>query len=427
MNNANAGFEKSLWSATAEADVVCPRLSGNHDTSVVVIGAGFTGLSTALHLLEMGVDVTVLEANSIGYGASGRNGGQVNPGWKLWPDEIKAKYGDARGSQILQMLGSSCDLVYELINEHHIKCAPRRAPYLRAATKRRGLTEVENWVSQWGRLGMPVELLNRSRTHELMGSHYFEGGFTDARGGSLQPLSYVRGLARAALCAGAKIFTRSAGLKVERKDQDWEVTTASGRVKAKYIVIATNGYTSNLWPGLAKQVIPVASLITATRPLPEEIRKSILPEGHHVSDTRRRMLYFKVDESGRFVVGGRGQALTPTRQYDDTVHLQREALMLYPQLNGIEWEYHWGGLLAMTRTHSPHLIELDKNAYAGLGYNGRGVAMGTMMGRMMAETIQGEHCAMQPEILSAFKLHAFRNIGIFWYMVTAKWLDKLDK
>ncbi len=427
MNNSTLGFEKSLWSATAEEDISYSQLSGNHDTSVVIIGAGFTGLSTALHLSEQGIDVTVLEAKSVGFGGSGRNGGQVNPGWKLMPDEILSKYGKAQGKRVLQMVGSTCDYVFDLIEKYQIKCEPRRAPYLRAAMKTRGLTEVKEWADQWGKLGMPVELIDKVRTRELMGTDYFEGGYTDARGGSLQPLSYVRGLARTVSEFGALIITHSAALKIERLGETWEIATAKGCVKAENLVIATNGYTSGLWPNLQKQVVPVASLLTASKPLPEKIKQSILPEGHHVSDTRRDMKYFKIDETGRFVIGGCGQALTPTKQFDNTEHLQREAVMLYPQLKNIEWDFHWGGLVAMTKSHAPQLIKLEKNAYAGLGYNGRGVAMGTMMGRLLAETVMGEDCSLPAEKLAGYKFHAFRNIGITLNMIMAKWQDRLER
>jgi len=426
MQDSTTGFYKSLWVTSAEADVDYPKLSEHLDTSVVVIGAGFTGLSTALHLSERNIDVTVLDAHEIGFGASGRNGGQVNPGWKILPDDIIHLYGKIRGHKLLQMLGDSCDLVFKLIEKYQIECSLRQAPYLRAAYKKRGLVEVENWVRQWAALDKPVELLDKVQTAELMGSDFFDGSFVDAQAGSLQPLSYVRGLARAAKKEGARLFVQSAAETIERNGKDWIVKTKNGQVSAQFLVIATNGYTSNLWPGLDKQVVPVASLVTASKPLPETILKTILPKGHHVSDTRRNMIYCKIDENGRFVIGGRGQPFAPDKQFDGSVYLQQEAKRIYPQLANVEWEYNWGGLVAMTQTHTPHLIELDANAYAGLGYNGRGVAMGTMMGKLLAQTIVGEECAMQPEKLTPIRFHQFRNLGVFWYMLTAKWLDRLD-
>ncbi len=376
---------------------------------------------------ELGQNVTVLEAEEIGFGGSGRNGGQVNPGGKILPDQIIAEHGPLEGNKIIEILSNTCELVFDLIQKYQINCAVRQAPYLRAASKKRGLTEVEEWVRQWEKLGKPVQLLDKAQTHNLMGSKFFDGGYTDARGGSLQPLSYCRGLARAAIDTGADIFTRSPAISIHQNNHSWIVKTPDGVVNAQYLVIATNGYTSDLWPGLQKQVIPVASLQTASKPLPDEIKKSILPEGHHASDTRRDMMYFKIDETSRFIIGGRGQAFTPNKQYDDTKHLQIEAVRLYPQLKDIEWEYDWGGLVAITKSHTPLLLNLAHNAYAGLGYNGRGVAMGTVMGKLLSDTIMGESCAITSKYPNPFIFHSFKNLGIFLHMISAKWLDKFDQ
>jgi len=426
VSGSENGFSKSLWVATAEPDVAATPLAGPIEADVAIVGAGFTGLSAALHLAEAGRSVAVLEAREVAWGASGRNGAQVNPGWKMLPSEMRARYGDDRGAWVARFVDGACDLVFELIERHGIACAARRVPYLRGAYGKPGLRDVEAWVREWGDAGAPVALKSAAETHDLMGSTFFHGGMEDARGGSLQPLSYARGLARAATAAGAQIFAHSPAAAIERDGNDWRLrTTNDATATARHLLLATNGYTDSLWPGLRRQIVPVATLQSATAPLPEEIRKTILPQGHHVSDTRHGMVYFRIDETGRFTIGGRGSPFDPCREDGDTRHLRAEAVRIFPQLAGVDWEFDWGGLVAITKSHAPHLIELTPNAHAGLGYCGRGVAMGTLMGRQMAELVIGEDVPMPREKLTPFALHGLRNIGIAWNMIGGRLLDRL--
>lgn len=424
MNDEERGFRQSLWQETSPADFQCPPLAADQSCDVVIVGGGFTGLSAALHLRELGKSVVVLEAHEIGWGASGRNGGQVNPAGKLLPSEIMAHYGESRGRRIVELLDGTCDMVFDLIARHKIECAPRRAPFFRAGIGARGHQEVEDWVREWGRFGAPVSFKNKAETHELMGSVFFDCGVEDARGGSLQPLSYARGLARAAVAAGAQIFTKAKANRIDKNKSDWVVVCENGaKISAQFLLIATNGYTDDLWPGLKKQVVPVASLQAATSVLPPEILAHLLPGGHHVSDTRRVMNYFRVDETGRFQIGGRGNAMSPTVQQADTRHLQVQACKIFPQLKNVDWDFEWGGLVAITKTHVPNLIELGENAFAGMGYDGRGVAMATCMGKQLADLIAGEDVALPREKLSPFAFYEFRNAGIAWHMITGRLRD----
>jgi len=427
MDSADNGFTKSLWLATGQQGVDAPPLHDGIDVDVVVVGAGYTGLSAALHLAEAGRSVAVLEAREISWGASGRNGAQVNPGWKILPSGIRAMYGRERGDRVVRFIDGACDLVFDLIAKHAIDCAPRRAPYFRGAFGRSGIRDVEGWVREWGEVGAPVTLKNTAETHELMGSTFFHGGMEDARGGSLQPLSYAYGLARAALKAGAKLYARTPVSSVAREGKGWSVTTAAGvKARAQYLLLATNGYTDGLWPGLRRQVVPIATLQSSTVPLAEDVRRTILPGGHHVSDTRNSMVYFRLDEAGRFHIGGRGSLFEPCRQDGNTHHLRAEAVRIYPVLKDAKWEFDWGGLVAITKSYSPHLIELAPSAYAGLGYCGRGVAMGTAMGKQMAELVMGEDVPMPRERISPFFFHRLRNFGIAWHVVSGRLLDHLN-
>jgi len=425
MDDGERGFRQSLWQKTATVDLQCPVLAADTSADVVIIGGGFTGLSAALHLSELGKTAVVLEAREIAWGASGRNGAQVNPGWHMMPSQIRARFDDDRSTRIIKMIDGACTVVFDLIDRHKIDCAVRRAPYFRAAYGARGLAQVEEWVREWGALGAPVSLKNQRETHELLGSTFFQGGVEDARGGSLQPLMYARGLARAALLAGAQLFEQTRASKIVQANGDWIVTCHNGaKVSAPFLVIATNGYTDDLWPGLKRQIVPVASLQTATRPLPQNILDTLLPRGHHMSDTRRAMIYCRIDETGRFQIGGRGSPYSPTVQQADTGHLQAEAVRIFPQLASIEWEFEWGGLVALTKNHMPHLLELGDKAYAAMGYDGRGIAMGTVMGREVAGLIAGENVAMPRNMPAPFTWHGLRNAGIAWHMITGRLLDR---
>jgi len=413
--------------ATAEPAPHTQVLKNHEEADVVIIGAGFTGLSAALHLALAGQSVLVLDAGDIGWGASGRNGGQVNPAFEPLPSAVRAFYGTDRGDRVLKFVDGACDLVFELIERHGIKCAPRRVPYLRGASGRRGLNEVAAWVREWQDFGAPVALKSAGETKHLLGSPYYDGAMEDARGGSLQPLSYVRGLARAALAAGARVFTRSRATALEKTGSSWQVTTESGHeVKARHVLVCTNGYTDHLWPGLAQNVVPATSLQTATEPLPENIKSAILPFGHHVSETHRVMVYYRIDENGRFQIGGRGNSLFSKPRLDDTFHLRARAIKIFPGLADVRWDFNWGGQVAMTKTHLPHLIELGENAHAGFGYNGRGVAMGTAMGRQLAQLVLGEDVPMPRTRGVPFRLHAFRDLGIAWHTISggvADWME----
>jgi glycine/D-amino acid oxidase-like deaminating enzyme len=274
-----------------------------------------------------------------------------------------------------------------------------RVPYLRGAYGKRGIAEVGLWGQEWNDYGAPVTFNLKQITEQTTGGSFFDASMEDARGGSLQPLSYVRGLARAALAAGVKIYTHSPADRIQITGNDWQLTTQNGKVTAHHLLVCTNGYSGNLWPGLKQNVVPVASLQAATEPLVDDLRSRILPKGHHVSETR---------------------------QHADTAHLKAEAIRMYPELASVKWDFECGGLVAITKTHMPLLLKLDTNAHAGFGYNGRGVAMATSMGQQLAHLILGEDAPMLQTKSAPFVFHAFRNIGIAWHMLTGNFLDRFD-
>jgi glycine/D-amino acid oxidase-like deaminating enzyme len=378
----------SLWTATANPALPCPPLEGPAETEVAIVGGGYTGLSAALHLAEAGAPVTLLEAETPGWGASGRNGGQVNPGLKEDPDAIEARFGPEMGGRMIRLSGSACDLVFDLVARHRIDCAAERPGWVVTAPGAAARRVFEARVAQWTRRGAPLRMLSAQETAEIVGSEVYPFAMLDARGGTVHPLNYALGLATAAQSAGAILHGRSRVTGLAREGETWTLTTARGRLRARRVLLCTNGYTDDLAPPLRRTLVPVRSVQVATAPLSDNLRRAILPGGHAVSDGRRLVLYFRIDPEGRFVMGGRGS-------YGRAAVLQRlQALRdvsrtLYPQLAEAEWRHAWGGFVAMTTDHFPHLDRIAPGVMAAVGYNGRGVAMATAMGKVLADWAAG--------------------------------------
>jgi len=379
---------RSLWSASALPGLESQELVGAVRAEVAVIGAGYTGLSAALHLCEGGRDVVVLEATEVGERASGLNGGQVIPGVKHDPDTLEEMFGAQMGTQLVATVAAGPDLVFDLIRKHGIACNSVRSGWLQPATSEGALEPIRARVAQWQRRGAPVALLNQQEMSRLTGSERYCGGWIDRRAGTVQPLSYVRGLAHAAHRAGGRIFSRTPASSLARAAGEWRIDTPRGTVSSPIVILATDAYTDRLVEPLRRTLVAVPSWQVATAPIPEPARGSILPQGQSASDTWHLLRYFRLDASGRLVLGSRGLfADMPTRE--GARHLHRAVREIYPQLAGVPFDYHWGGLVAMTRDHLPHLHELGPGLLAGVGYNGRGLAMATLMGRLLAQRALG--------------------------------------
>ena len=379
----------SLWAATASPAPATPPLAGEKHADVAVIGGGYTGLSAALHLAEAGADVAVLEAAEPGWGASGRNNGQINPSHRLDPDDIEAKFGGAAGRRIVEAFTGSADLVFDLVERHAIACDAVRTGWLQLAPDARSMKGNIALAEQWRRRGVAVRVLDGGETARLVGSEAYVGALLDPRCGGLQPLSYARGLARAALGAGAAVHGGSPALSLKREGGGWRVVTPDGAVVAATVILATNGYTDHLWPGLCRTIIPVHTFQAATEPLGENLRRSILPGGEVVTENRAvGFHYYRLDAGGRLVIGGRAAFTEADRPRLYRV-LHQVVPKLFPQLAEARWQYQWAGKLALTPDYMPHLHEPAPGVLMALGYNGRGVAPATLMGKLLADRALG--------------------------------------
>jgi glycine/D-amino acid oxidase-like deaminating enzyme len=377
-----------LWANTAVPDVQAQALHGAVSADVVIVGAGFTGCAAALALARRGQRVRVLEARTVGWGASGRTGGQVIPGLKYDPDELEAMFGPELGPRMVAAAGGVGDEVFGLIERHGISCDAQRKGWLQPAYSAKSLDLALRRCDSWKRRGADVTPVDRSRMAQLLGTDHYLGGWEDRRAGHVQPMSYVRGLASAAQRAGAEIHIESPALSLSRQGAKWRVSTPQGSIEADQVLIATNGYTDRLWPGLARTVVPMMSYQAATVPIPDTLGKSILAEGHAASDTRRLLWYFRRDAHGRLIMGGRAPYREDLGAADDN-YVRNAVNRLFPQLRSTPFEFHWAGRVAMTQDHIPHLNQLDKGLWAALGYNGRGVGMATLLGRLLADLASG--------------------------------------
>jgi glycine/D-amino acid oxidase-like deaminating enzyme len=377
-----------LWGETAAPGPPTPPLDGDLSTDVAVIGAGYTGLSTAIHLAERGVGAVVVEAEAPGYGASGRNGGQVLPGFKTYPDHLVRRHGPDLGARMAAFGAGMADELFALVRRHAIACDAVQAGWVHSGTTPDMAAEQRWKHDQWASRGAPVRWLDRDAMRTLLGTDAYSQGWLDGRGGIVQPLSYARGLARAAVSLGVRVAGGTPALSLEPDGGGWRVRTPRGVVRAGRVVVATNGYTGGLVPGLAATVVAVESAQTATEPLPPDLAERVVPAPVSTSDTRRSLLYFRKSPDGRFVIGGRGGILLPTRE-PSWERLRRLAVKLFPDLAGVRWTHRWSGRLAATMDHMPKLHEPAPGLIASLGCNGRGVAYSTAMGRVIAERIAG--------------------------------------
>jgi len=372
-----------LWELTAPPAPETARLLGSIQVDTAIVGGGYTGLSAALHLAEAGANVALLEAVEIGFGGAGRNVGLVNAGMWVMPDVLADVLGGDYGERLLELLGDAPKLVFDLIERHGIECEVERAGTLHSAVGVKGLKELEARAAQWSRRGAPVELLNAADTAAKIGSSAYTGSLWDRRAGTIQPLAYARGLACAALNAGARIFTRSAVTSAERIDGKWKLQTADGHVIADRVIVATDAYATGPWSEVTTEQIHLPYFNFATQPLSDNIRASILPERQGAWDTNDVLSSFRFDRAGRLVFGSCG-ALRGTGAAVHRSWAKRALKKLFPQIGDFKFEAEWYGLIGMTDDHLPRFHKLAENVVGFSGYNGRGIAPGTTFGRLLA-------------------------------------------
>jgi glycine/D-amino acid oxidase-like deaminating enzyme len=389
---AGVRWPHSLWAAATSPGPDLPELIGTTEADVIVIGGGFTGLSTALHLREAGVDVSIVEAMEPGWGASGRNNGQVIPTLsRPDPDDIVARHG-AAGERFVALLRDSASTLFDLVRRYQIQAEQEQAGWIQPVHSPGRIRIAERRVRQWSKFGATVELLSRDRTRQMLGSDAWFGGFWNKTGGHINPLALSRGLARVVLDRGGRIFARSPAIGFKRHNERWVVTTAKGEISGRALIVATNAYTGefsrSLLPAMAHEVMPVLSWQMATQPLSEAARNSIIPGRQAMSDTHGELYFARYDARHRLVTGG--AVIGPGNKPERLKVIVAERLQrLWPQIGRVEFDYVWNGYVGMTTDFLPRIHRLGPDAYGWTGCNGRAVALSIALGDELSKAVRG--------------------------------------
>jgi len=380
----------SYYAATANREMAHGSLDGSRNCSVCIVGGGYTGLSAALHLAEKGVDVVLLEANRIGWGASGRNGGQVGSGQRVEQTVLEERHGKSHARLLWELAEESKSLVKGLIAKHQIACD--YTPGILHADHRRSFVEESRDYVEHLRLVYGYEDIRFVDGDEIgnqVGSPRYFGGSLDMGAGHLHPLNFALGLGTAAEAAGAKLFEETRVSAIEGKGTGRvTVKTDRGEVRADHLILACNGYLGRLDRETAAHVMPINNFIVATEPLSEKEANRLIPNNVAVADSKFVINYFRLSADQRLLFGG-GENYGYTFPEDIKSFVRAPMLEIFPQLAEVSIDYGWGGTLAITPKRMPYFARVAPNTMTATGYSGHGVAMATLGGQILAETVAG--------------------------------------
>ena len=381
-------YPASFYAATAIGLHEHPRLQESLRADVCVIGGGFTGLSAALNLAEQGFDVVLLEAERIGFGASGRNGGLIGSGQRKDVLEMEEQFGLARSREFWDFAEAAKAEIRQRVRQHSIDCDLQDGQLLGVHKKRYLGMAAATCEALAARYDYPhARALSREETRELVATDSFLEGMYDAQAMAIHPLNYALGLARAARAAGVRIFEASRVLGYTRSDPA-TVSTATGQVVADFIVLACNGYLGKLEPRVAGKIMPINNFVVATAALGEQRARQLIAGRFGVHDTRFVVNYFRLSKDHRLLFGG-GENYRAGFPRDIAVFVRPNMLQLFPQLHDVAIDYAWGGTLSVTVHRLPHLGRLHPNLFFAQGYSGHGVSIANFAGKIIAEAIAG--------------------------------------
>ncbi len=418
--NTDFGMARSYYAATANPFEPAPKLHGEAHADVVVIGGGYTGLHAALNAVERGFSVILLEGGRVGWGASGRNGGQMIPGWRKGAAELVSQYGPTQARIVFDLGLEARALTLERIAKHNIVCDLRTRGHLIAAAKPADLTWMRAEAEALAQImAYPnARVLGRDEAQAKLGSAIFHGGLLDEGGGHLHPLNYALGLAEAARGAGVKLFEGSR--VIDLNTQEGVVArTEAGVVHARYGVLACDALLHGLEPRIAGRIMPVANYLVATAPL--EDPATLIADDLAVSDSRFVVNYFRLSADGRLIFGG-GERYTPAPPADIIAFVRPHMLRVFPQLADVSIKHAWGGLVSITMSRMPHIGRLGDLFFAH-GYSGQGVLIPALVGKVLAEAMTGT--AQRYDVLAGLAPPEFPGgvglraplhvLGMLWY------------
>lgn len=411
--------DTNLWRLTATDGPTSRTLCSDLSVDIAIIGGGFTGCAAALQAARMGASVCLLEAETIGHGGSGRNVGLVNAGLWLPPETVIAQMGQEAGLALIDRLAAAPSQVFGLIESEAISCEAVRNGTLHLAHSAAGLRDLAERHRQGRALGAPLILLDAAETARRTGTKSFHGALFDPRAGTIQPLSYVRGLADAAVRAGARLFVRTPVQSLQRSGGEgpggaWRLETQGGTVTAQAVLVATNAYHLAPLAGFRPAYAAVSYCQFATRPLPESLRRRILPGGEGCWDTATVMSSFRMDRAGRLILGGIGNSDGP----GGPVHAawaRRKLAVLFPDLADYPFDHAWQGRIAMTADHIPKIVSIGPDAYACFGFSGRGIGPGTVFGTSAARALLLQAPAELPIAPVTSHDERFQSLRSAWY------------
>ncbi len=381
-------YPETYYSATAKGLKERPPLAESLDCDVCVVGGGFTGLSAALHLAERGYDVALLEAQRIGWGASGRNGGQLGSGQRKAPDEIAQLMGPDDARRLWELAEAAKALVKSLIDRHGIDC-DLKPGIMACAYKPEHVDKLKHHVELLSHdYGYDqISFLDRRAVAERLGSDIYHGGQLDMGAGHLHPLNYALGLAEAAVAAGARLFEATPAERIEPGERP-AVVTPAGTVRARHLVIACNGYLGRLEPRIAGNIMPINNYVLATEPLGEAGARALIRDDVAVCDTKFVLDYYRLSADHRLLFGG-GETYSSRFPADIKGFVRKYMLRVFPQLAEARIDYAWGGTLAITMNRLPDFGRLDGNLFYAQGFSGHGLALTSLAGQLIAEAVAG--------------------------------------
>ncbi|HFQ16094.1 MAG TPA: FAD-binding oxidoreductase [Rhodobacteraceae bacterium] len=388
-NDRAGAYPASYYAATATPPGPYPAAEGDLRADLCIIGGGFTGLSAALHAAEAGLEVVLVEAQRVGFGASGRNGGQVHGGQRVDQDTLEQMLGIGRARVLWDLALESVELTLALASahapeagfvpgiieaDHRARFVPHSHAYARKLRDEYGYDRIRP--------------LDRDEIRHLVGSPAYYGGTLDMGGGHLHPLRYAFGLARAAARAGARLFETSRVRSVKAGDPAL-VQTDKASIRADHVLWACNGYLGHVEPRIARRVMPINNFIAATEPLDDATARGLIRENHAVADSRFVINYYRLSEDNRMLFGG-GESYGYRFPADIAAKVRKPMQEIYPQLRGVRIDYAWGGTLGITMKRLPYFARLGPNILTASGYSGHGVALATLGGKLAAEAITGQ-------------------------------------
>lgn len=424
-------FNESLWSAITSAGAAYGKLIGEHEADFAVVGAGYLGMNIAYNLARTGASVVLVEAAEPGFGASGRNTGFVVPTLKhaLSPSNVVQKFGERRGEIFNGMIGGSGTHLFSVIRDNQIECAAEQTGWLQPAHSRAALAACAAQAKEWQQRGYGVELLDAAETKRQTGMAAYHGAMRIPTGGQINPLAYTRGLARACVANGVRLFASSPVTGIERDGAVWRVKSAGGHIRAKQVVLTTNAMVGKLCREVDAAIIPTLSFQIATQRFDTEMQRRILPSRSPVADSRRHLFAARWSPDGRIVGGGLVYP-GPFRMARARRRFEARFARFLPELGPIRAEYAWVGTVAVTLDSLPRLFDLAPGLWAPIACNGRGIALTAAFGRELAKFLAGQVTAddfvvpiTKPDPVP---LRVFATLGPYFWLPYSEFKDKLE-